>query len=72
MAKSGVTSFKSKTTMTASELQKYFKQNEEDIKSKFKTMDKKSLVSNYRTKLMKKLDRSNELADNTTALEKTL
>jgi len=35
-------------------------------------MDKKSLVSNYRTKLMKKLDRSNEMADNTTALEKTL
>jgi uncharacterized protein YjcR len=34
-------------------------------------MDKKSLASNYRSKLMKKFDRANELKDNTTALEKT-
>lgn len=48
---------KSKKTLTALELKEYFKQNEEEIKSKFSQMTRGSGKSNLKARLIKKMER---------------
>jgi hypothetical protein len=49
--------------MTATELKKFFKENEDEIKSKYSNADRKSLVSSYKAKLMSKLANQNAAAE---------
>ena len=58
-----------KKTLTASELKEYFKQNEEEIRSKYSEISKQSLKSNFKTRLMKKIDRER---NNTSGIDNDL
>jgi hypothetical protein len=54
---------KSKKTLTATELKEYFKQNEEEIRSKFSQMSKASIKSGLKAKMYKRLEREAEAAE---------
>jgi len=47
---------RSKKTMTASELQRFFEKNQEEIKSKYSGKSASEIVSNYKAKFMKKFE----------------
>lgn len=48
--------------MNSTELMAYFQKNDDEIKSRFSQISRKSLIQGYRAKLMVRLDRANELS----------